>query len=108
MGGGPQRMGIVEKVKIHTPKKPNSAKRKVAKVGLLHTGFRIDMQVSGECGMSRNKLGVSKFSAVLVRPGRIPDLVGVNFRGIRGARKTDYSFIPTRKKRRSFYGVKKY
>jgi small subunit ribosomal protein S12 len=102
--GSPQRKGVTSKVSIKTPKKPNSAKRKIAKIR-LSTGYYIDMYISGECGMQKNKLGLSKFSTVLVRYGRAPDLPGIKFQGIRGV--YDFSFLPARRKKRSLYGVKK-
>jgi small subunit ribosomal protein S12 len=94
----PQKKGVVERVFIEKPKKPNSARRKVAKVRLT-TGKRLSCHIPGE-GHS-----LSKHSVVLVRGGKAQDLIGVRYKVIRG--KFDLKPVEGRISRRSKYGVKK-
>lgn len=96
--GNPQIKGICVKVFIRTPKKPNSAQRKVAKVK-LSTGQRVEVYVPGE---GHN---LQEYSVVLVRGGRVPDLPGVKYHLIRG--KFDFKGVKNRKQSRSKYGAKK-
>lgn len=93
----PQRKGICIKIFIRTPKKPNSALRKVAKVKLSN-GKKIDCYISGE---GHN---LQEYSVVLIKGGRVPDLPGVKYHIIRG--KYDFSGVKNRKTSRSKYGVK--
>lgn len=94
----PQAKGDCTKVYTRTPKKPNSAIRKVAKVE-LSTGKSIEAYIPGE-GHT-----LQQHSVVLVRGGRVPDLPGVKYHLIRG--KYDFQALKERKKRRSFYATKK-
>jgi small subunit ribosomal protein S12 len=95
---GPQIKGDCIKVYTRTPKKPNSAIRKVAKVSLW-TGRSVEAYIPGE---GHN---LQQHSVVLVRGGRVPDLPGVKYHLIRG--KYDFQALKDRKKRRSFYATKK-
>lgn len=94
----PQRRGICTRVYTTTPKKPNSAIRKVARVKLT-SGFEITAYIPGE-GHS-----LQEHSIVLVRGGRVKDLPGVRYKIIRGA--LDCTGVKDRKKSRSKYGVRK-
>jgi len=94
----PQRKGICTKIFIRTPKKPNSAKRKIAKVKIC-TGRRIEAYIQGE-GHT-----LQEYSVVLLRGGRVPDVPGVKYHLIRG--KYDFQGLRKRKTRRSIYGTKK-
>ncbi len=96
--GNPQLRGICVKVYIRTPKKPNSAQRKVAKVK-LSTRQRVEVYIPGE---GHN---LQEYSVVLVRGGRVPDLPGVKYHLIRG--KLDFKGVKNRKQSRSKYGTKK-
>src|SRR3954470_1834949 len=92
----PQRKGTCLKVFTTTPRKPNSALRKVARV-LLSSYYRVTAYIPG---MSHN---LQKHSAVLVRGGRVKDLPGVRYTIIRG--KLDLQRLVDRRKRRSKYGT---
>jgi small subunit ribosomal protein S12 len=94
----PQVKGVCIKIYNRTPKKPNSALRKVAKVK-LSTGKRVECYIPGE---GHN---LQQYSVVLIRGGRVPDLPGVKYHIIRG--KYDCSGVKNRKISRSKYGVKK-
>lgn len=94
----PQVKGVCVKIYNRTPKKPNSALRKVAKVK-LSTGKRVECYIPGE---GHN---LQQYSVVLIRGGRVPDLPGVKYHIIRG--KYDCSGVKNRKISRSKYGVKK-
>lgn len=94
----PQRRGVCTKVFTVTPKKPNSALRKVARVRLT-TGYEITAYIPGE-GHS-----LQEHSVVLVRGGRVKDLPGVRYHIIRGA--LDATGVKNRKRGRSLYGAKK-
>ena len=107
LGGNPQRKGVCAKVIIRSPKKPNSAKRKVAKINLggrygskseSKSLVRVESYIPGE----GHKL--QEYSVVLIRGGRVPDLPGVRYHCIRGA--CDFKGVPNRKKARSKYGTK--
>lgn len=95
----PHKKGVVERVFIEKPKKPNSARRKVAKVR-LKLGRAVTCHIPGE-GHS-----LSKHSVVLLRGGRAQDLIGVRYKPIRG--KFDLKPVDGRLTRRSKYGVKKW
>lgn len=75
--GGPQKEGVVEKIRIMSPKKPNSAKRKVAKIR-LSTRFKVTARIIGRTH------NLQSHSVVLVRGGRANDLPGVRFTLIKG------------------------
>jgi len=94
----PQKKGVCVKIFTKTPKKPNSALRKVAKVKLT-TGNKLEAYIPGE-GHT-----LQEYSVVLLRGGRVPDLPGVKYHLIRG--KYDFKGIKTRKSSRSLYGTKK-
>jgi small subunit ribosomal protein S12 len=96
--GKPQVRGVCAKIITRTPKKPNSAIRKVAKVK-LSTKKIVEVYIPGEGHNLR------QFSVVLVRGGRVPDLPGVRYKNIRG--KFDFAPVLGRKTARSKYGVKR-
>jgi small subunit ribosomal protein S12 len=94
----PQKKAVCIKVYTRTPKKPNSALRKVSKVKLSN-GKKVEAYIPGE-GHT-----LQQYSLVLVRGGRVPDLPGVKYHLIRG--KYDFKGVKNRKNSRSIYGVKK-
>ena len=94
----PQRRGVCTRVMTFTPKKPNSALRKVARVRLTN-GVEITAYIPGE---SHN---LQEHSMVLVRGGRVKDLPGVRYHIIRGA--LDTQGVSDRRQRRSKYGAKR-
>jgi small subunit ribosomal protein S12 len=96
--GCPQRRGVCTRVYTTTPKKPNSALRKVARVRLTN-GFEVTSYIPGE---GHN---LQEHSVVLIRGGRVKDLPGVRYHIIRGA--LDTQGISSRRQRRSKYGAKK-
>ena len=96
--GAPQRRGVCTRVYTATPKKPNSALRKVARVRLT-SGIEITAYIPGE---GHN---LQEHSIVLVRGGRVKDLPGVRYKVIRGT--LDASGVKDRKQARSRYGSKK-
>jgi len=94
----PQVKGVCSKIFTRTPKKPNSAIRKVAKIK-LSTKKVVEAYIPGEGHNLR------QYSVVLIRGGRVPDLPGVKYKCIRG--KLDFQGVKNRKTARSRYGVKK-
>ena len=94
----PQRRGVCVRVYTTTPKKPNSALRKVARVRMTN-GFEVTAYVPG---IGHN---LQEHSIVLVRGGRVKDLPGVRYHIVRGA--LDAAGVANRKKIRSKYGSKK-
>ena len=94
----PQKRGVCTAVKTATPKKPNSALRKVARVKLTN-GIEVTCYIPGE---GHN---LQEHSIVLVRGGRTKDLPGVRYKVIRGA--LDTAGVAKRKQSRSKYGAKK-
>ena len=94
----PQKRGVCTRVYTTTPKKPNSALRKVAKVRLT-TGYEVISYIGGE---GHN---LQEHSVVLIRGGRVKDLPGVRYKIIRGA--LDTQGVKNRKQARSRYGAKK-
>jgi small subunit ribosomal protein S12 len=96
--GSPQRRGVCTRVFTHTPKKPNSALRKVARVRLT-TGMEVTAYIPG---VGHN---LQEHSIVLVRAGRVRDLPGVRYKVIRGT--LDTAGVKERRKARSLYGAKK-
>ena len=94
----PQRRGICTRVYVVTPKKPNSALRKVARVKLT-SGFEVTASIPGE------KHSLQEHSIVLLRGGRVKDLPGVRYRVIRGA--LDATGVKERQQGRSKYGTRK-
>lgn len=93
----PQRKGVCLQVKTQTPKKPNSALRKVARVRLTN-GKEVTVYIGGE---GHN---LQEHSIVMIRGGRVRDLPGVRYHIIRG--KYDASGVDARRKSRSKYGAK--
>ena len=96
--GSPQRRGVCTKVSTTTPKKPNSALRKVARVR-LSSEIEVTAYIPGE---GHN---LQEHSIVLVRGGRVKDLPGVRYKIIRGS--LDTQGVRNRKQSRSRYGAKK-
>jgi small subunit ribosomal protein S12 len=94
----PQKRGVCTRVYTTTPKKPNSALRKVAKVRLTNS-FEVIAYIPGE---GHN---LQEHSIVLIRGGRVKDLPGVRYTIVRGA--LDTAGVNNRKKSRSKYGTKK-
>ena len=96
--GSPQKRGVCIQVKTMTPKKPNSALRKIARVRLT-SGLEVTAYIPGE---GHN---LQEHSVVLIRGGRVKDLPGVRYHIIRGA--LDSEGVVNRKQGRSKYGAKK-
>ena len=96
--GSPQRRGVCTRVFTTTPKKPNSALRKVARVR-LSSGIEVTAYIPGEGH------DLQEHSIVLVRGGRVRDLPGVRYRIVRGA--LDTQGVKNRQQARSRYGAKK-
>ncbi len=96
--GSPQRRGVCLQVKTATPKKPNSALRKVARVRLTN-GFEVTTYIPGE---GHN---LQEHSIVLIRGGRVKDLPGVRYHVVRGT--LDTLGVEGRQKSRSLYGAKR-
>ena len=96
--GNPQKRGVCTRVYTTTPKKPNSALRKVARVRLSN-GFEVTAYIPGE---GHN---LQEHSVVLIRGGRVNDLPGVRYHIIRGT--LDTQGLEKRRQRRSKYGAKK-
>lgn len=96
--GCPQRRGVCTQVKTSTPKKPNSALRKIARVRLTN-GIEVTSYIPG---IGHN---LQEHSIVLIRGGRAKDLPGVRYRIIRGS--LDAAGVADRKQARSRYGTKK-
>ena len=96
--GNPQKRGVCTRVYTTTPKKPNSALRKVARVRLTN-GMEVTAYIPGE---GHN---LQEHSVVLIRGGRVKDLPGVRYHILRG--NLDTQGVADRKKRRSLYGTKK-
>ena len=98
LAGAPQRRGVCTRVFTHTPKKPNSALRKVARVRLTNQ-MEVTSYIPGE---GHN---LQEHSVVLVRGGRVKDLPGVRYKVIRAA--LDAAGVADRKQARSKYGAKR-
>lgn len=94
----PQRRGVCTRVYTTTPKKPNSALRKVCRVRLT-SGFTVNSYIPGE---GHN---LQEHSVVLIRGGRVKDLPGVRYHVIRGS--LDLAGVKNRKQSRSKYGAKR-
>jgi small subunit ribosomal protein S12 len=94
----PQRRGVCTRVYTTTPKKPNSAMRKVARVRLTNS-FEVTSYIGGE---GHN---LQEHSVVLIRGGRVKDLPGVRYHTVRGA--LDTSGVSERRQGRSKYGAKR-
>ena len=98
LSASPQKRGVCTRVYTTTPKKPNSALRKVARVKLTN-GQEVSAYIPGE---GHN---LQEHSVVLIRGGRVKDLPGVRYHILRGT--LDTQGVSTRKQRRSLYGAKK-
>ncbi len=96
--GSPQRRGVCTQVRTMTPKKPNSALRKIARVRLTN-GIEVTAYIPGE-GHT-----LQEHSVVLVRGGRVKDLPGVRYHLVRGA--IDATGVEGRSRQRSKYGAKR-
>lgn len=96
--GAPQKRGVCTQVRTMTPKKPNSALRKIARVRLTN-GMEVTAYIPGE---GHN---LQEHSVVLIRGGRVRDLPGVRYHVVRGA--LDSRGVENRKQGRSKYGTKK-
>ena len=94
----PQKRGVCVRVGTKTPKKPNSALRKIAKVKLSN-GYEVNCYIGGE---GHN---LQEHSVVLIRGGRVKDLIGVRYHIVRGT--LDTAGIDKRRQGRSKYGTKK-
>ncbi len=98
LGGSPQKRGVCTRVYTSTPKKPNSALRKVARVRLSN-GYEVTTYIPG---VGHN---LQEHSVVLIRGGRVKDLPGVRYHVVRGA--LDSIGVQERRQGRSKYGAKK-
>ena len=96
--GNPQKRGVCLQVKTQTPKKPNSALRKVARVRLTNS-VEVTAYIPGE------RHNLQEHSIVLVRGGRVKDLPGVRYHIVRGT--LDTAGVQDRKRSRSKYGAKR-
>jgi small subunit ribosomal protein S12 len=97
-GGAPQKRGVCTVVRTMTPKKPNSALRKIARVRLTN-GLEVTAYIPGEGHQ------LQEHSVVLVRGGRVKDLPGVRYHIVRGS--LDTTGVAKRKQGRSKYGAKR-
>ena len=98
LNASPQKRGVCTRVYTTTPKKPNSALRKVARVRLTN-GFEVSSYIGGE---GHN---LQEHSVVLIRGGRVKDLPGVRYHTVRGS--LDTQGVQNRKQGRSKYGAKR-
>ncbi len=98
LGASPQKRGVCTRVYTTTPKKPNSAMRKVARVRLTN-GFEVTSYIGGE---GHN---LQEHSVVLIRGGRVKDLPGVRYHVVRGT--LDCAGVGDRRQSRSKYGAKR-
>lgn len=98
LGGSPQKRGVCTRVYTTTPKKPNSALRKVARVRLTN-GYEVTAYIGGE---GHN---LQEHSVVLIRGGRVKDLPGVRYHIVRGS--LDSVGVANRRRGRSKYGAKR-
>ena len=98
LAGSPQKRGVCTRVYTTTPKKPNSALRKVAKVRLTN-GYEVISYIGGE---GHN---LQEHSVVLIRGGRVKDLPGVRYHTVRGS--LDAAGVTKRRQSRSKYGAKR-
>ena len=96
--GSPQKKGICTKLVLRTPKKPNSALRKLAKLKLTNKK-RVYAYIPGE-----GEHNLQEYSNVMIRGGRVKDLPGIKYHLVRG--KLDFAGMTSRKTSRSKYGTK--
>jgi len=99
LNGNPQKKAVCLRVLTISPKKPNSANRRVLKLNMTHLKIKLTAKVPGE---SHN---LQQHSTVLIRGSRVRDLIGVSYSAIRGV--FDLSGVTNRKTSRSRFGVKK-
>ena len=97
--GNPQKKAVCLKILTISPKKPNSANRRVAKVNLTHYKTRLTAKLPGEGN------NLQQHSTILIKNARIRDLIAVSYAAIRG--KYDFLAVVGRKTKRSLFGVKK-
>jgi small subunit ribosomal protein S12 len=97
--GNPQKKAVCVRVLTISPKKPNSANRRVVKASLTHYKTKITAKIPGESHT------LQQHSTVLVRGAKVRDLIGVSYSIVRG--KFDLNGVPNRKSSRSRFGVKK-
>jgi small subunit ribosomal protein S12 len=97
--GCPQKRGLCRKVTWGSPKKPNSARRKLVRV-VLRTHSALTAYIPGE------RHNLQNYSSVLIRGGRVKDMPGVNYRVVRGAKNYDSHPVMGRSHSRSKYGCK--
>jgi len=95
----PQKKAVCLKVLTISPKKPNSANRRVTKISLTHYKTKLTAKIPGEIHT------LQQHSTILIRGARVRDLIGVSYMAIRG--KYDLVGVPNRKTSRSRFGVKK-
>jgi small subunit ribosomal protein S12 len=95
----PQKKAICTRVLTISPKKPNSANRRVVKARIINSKIKLTAKVPGETH------SLQQHSTILVRGAKVKDLIGVSYAVVRG--KYDLLGVSNRKTRRSFYGVKK-
>jgi small subunit ribosomal protein S12 len=100
LGKNPQKKVICTRVLTISPKKPNSANRRVIKARITNTNTRLTVKIPGE---SHN---LQQHSTVLIVGAKIKDLIGVSYSCVRG--KYDLIGVSNRKTRRSLYGIKKF
>jgi len=100
--GSPMRKGVVVKMAITTPRKPNSAKRKYAKVRIIAAKKVIHAHIPGQ-----GPTFIQEYSIVMVEGGSPPDVPGVNYSLIRGLYDFDHTEVHGRRKRRSKFGTKR-
>lgn len=95
----PQKKAVCTRILTISPKKPNSANRRVAKTNITHYKTRLTAKIPGESHT------LQQHSTVLIRGARVRDLIGVSYAVVRG--KYDLACVPNRKTSRSRFGVKK-
>ena len=100
LSNAPQRRGVVYKLAIMSPRKPNSAKRKIAKIRIIFNKYRVFASIPG---IGHN---LHEYSIVILRGGSANDLPGVNYTLVRGMLDFSYKESFSREARRSKYGVK--
>jgi small subunit ribosomal protein S12 len=95
----PQQKAVCLRVLTMSPKKPNSANRRIVKAIITKTKAKLTVKITGEAHT------LQQHSTILVKGARVRDLIGVNYSAIRG--KFDLAGVPNRKTRRSLFGVKR-
>jgi len=95
----PQKKAVCLRVLTISPKKPNSANRRVVKANIIHSKIKLTAKLPGEAH------NLQQHSTILIRGARVRDLIAVSYAAVRG--KYDFAGVLNRKTRRSLYGVKK-